>query len=155
MINNKIRNPFYLTFNHYPMKNAAFGLSAILFVALSFTACKKDDQKAFDEQISATWASQSVKVDDTNVSSVYTFNIVLRADHTFTLKTSTINPLTQHTTTDTNTGNWAADESAQTVTLNFDNAPTQSWTISHLTETGMTAKYTDESTHRYEIAFAK
>ena len=136
------------------MKNAAFGLSAIVLLALSFTACKKDVQKAFDEQVAANWASQSVKVDDTNVSSVYTFNIDLRDDHTFTLKTTTTNPFTQQTTTATNTGNWSADEAAQSVTLNFDNSPTQSWKISNLSDSNMTAKYTDETAHKYEIAFS-
>lgn len=137
------------------MKNAAFGLCAALFLALSLTACKKDVQEAFDEQISATWGSQSVKVDASDVSSVYSFNIALREDHSFTLKTTTSNPFTQETTTTTNTGNWSADESSQTVTLNFDNAPTQSWIISNLSNSGMTAKYTDEAAHKFEIAFTR
>jgi hypothetical protein len=137
------------------MKNAAFSLCTFLLVALSFTACQKDVQKAFDEEISATWASQSVKVDASDVSSVYTFNIALRDDHTFTLKTTTRNPFTQATTTNTNTGNWSSDEATQAVTLNFDNAPTQSWKISNLSGSGMTAQYTDETAHKYEIAFAR
>ena len=137
------------------MKNAAFGLYAILLVSLSFTACKKDVQKAFDDEISSTWASQSVKVDASDVSSVYTFNIVLREDHTFTLKTTTRNPFTQATATNTNTGNWSSDEATQAVTLNFDNAPTQTWKISNLSASGMTAQYTDETAHKYEIAFGR
>ncbi len=135
------------------MKNAAFGLSAILLVALSFTACKKDVQEVFDQQIAATWLSQSVKVDASDVSSVYKFNIALREDHTFTLKTTTTNPFTQATVTNTNTGNWSSEENTQTITLNFDNAPTQTWKITNLTKTGMTAVYTNEAAQKYEIAF--
>ena len=137
------------------MKNAAFGLCAILFTALSFTACKKDVQEAFDEQIAATWASQNVKVDGGDVSSVYKFNIALREDHTFILTTTSTNPFTQATSTDSDTGNWSSDEAAQSVTLNFDNAPTQSWTIRNLTNSAMTARYTDETGRKLEIGFTR
>lgn len=95
------------------MKNVAFGLLTFLFVAASFTACKKEEQKlTLDEQVTGTWASQTVRVDDTNVSSVYTFSIAFRTDHSFTLKTTSTNPLTQQSATTTNTGNWSAGESA-------------------------------------------
>ncbi|MBL7803188.1 MAG: hypothetical protein JNL02_05595 [Saprospiraceae bacterium] len=137
------------------MKKSAFIPALMLFAALAFTACKKDDVKTLEEQATGAWASQSVRIDGADASLFFTSNLSLNDNGTFSLKVITTNPFTGQTTTTTDTGNWRTNEETQTITLNFDNSPTQEWKITTINQNSLTAQYTDLENHQYVITFAK
>lgn len=139
------------------MKKSTFIPASLLFVALAFGACKKDnnDVQTLEEQVTGAWASQSVKIDGADATPFFASDLHLGNNGAFTLRVTSTNPFTGQTTTDEDTGNWRTDEAAQTVTLNFDNAPTQTWKIVNVTQNSMTAQYTDAENHAFEVGFAK
>lgn len=150
-------NPFFIISNtvNLNMKKSAFIPALMLFAALAFTACKKDDVKTLEEQATGAWASQSVRIDGADASLFFTSNLSLNDNGTFSLKVITTNPFTGQTTTTTDTGNWRTNEETQTITLNFDNSPTQEWKITTINQNSLTAQYTDLENHQYVITFAK
>lgn len=148
-------NPFISNTVIYTMKNSSFLSASLLFVALAFVACKKDTAQSLEEQVTGTWASQSVRIDDANASAFFSSSLDLQNNQSFNLRVTSTNPFTGQTTTTDNTGNWRTNESAQTVTLNFDNAPTQEWKVVDITQNSMSAQYTDADGHEYDITFAK
>lgn len=138
------------------MKNSAFIPASLLFVALAFGACKKDnDVQTLEELVTGAWASQSVKIDGANATAFFSSDLTLNNGGAFSLRVTSTNPFTSQTTSDDDTGNWRTDEAAQTVTLNFDNAPTQTWNVTNVTQNSMTAQYTDAENHQYEIGFTR
>ncbi len=133
MINNSIQNPFYLTFNLYPMKNAAFGLLAILFVALSFTSCKKED--SFEEKIVGQWHSSKVTYDNNDATGLFNFKLKLENSREFDLTLTTI------TGTQASTGNWEPNRTTEEVTLiNDGDGVSTKYDITQLTDARMTAE---------------
>ena len=115
------------------MKNAAFGLSAILFVALSFTACKKED--SFEEKIVGQWHSTKVTYDNNDATGLFNFRLTLQNSREFDLTLTTI------TGTQASTGSWQPNESTEEVTLvNDSDGATAKYDITQLNDTRMTAE---------------
>jgi len=133
MLNNSIQNPFYLTFNLYPMKNAAFGLLAILLVALSFTSCKKED--SFAEKLVGQWHSSKVTYDNNDATGLFNFKLHLENSREFDLTLTTI------TGTQASTGNWEPNATTEEVTLiNDSDGITAKYDITQVNESRMTAE---------------
>lgn len=115
------------------MKNAAFGLLAILLVALSFTACKKED--SFEEKLVGQWRSSKVTYDNSNASGLFTFQLKMEASREFDLTLTTI------TGTQASTGSWQPNQSTEEVTLvNDGDGATTKYDITQLNEARMTAE---------------
>lgn len=115
------------------MKNAAFGLLAILLVALSFTACKKED--SFEEKLVGQWRSSKVTYDNSNASGLFTFQLKMEASREFDLTLTTI------TGTQASTGSWQPNQSTEEVTLvNDGDGVTTKYDITQLNEVRMTAE---------------
>lgn len=137
------------------MKNSAFIPVCLLFAALAFTSCKKDDIKTLAEQAQGAWASQSVSIDNADASTFFKSNLTLNNGSGFTLKVVSTNPFTGQSTTTNDTGNWRTNEDTQTIVLNFDNSPTQEWKVTNITQDNLSAQFTDAENHKYLISFAK
>ena len=82
------------------MKNAAFGLCAFLLIALSFTACKKED--SFEEKLVGQWQSSKVTYDNNDATGLFNFRLHLENSREFDLTLTTI------TGTQASTGRLAA-----------------------------------------------
>lgn len=127
----------------------------MLLTGILFTACKKEEAPSFSEQLTGNWKSQSVNIDGTDASTIFASDVNLKADGSFTLKVNYTDIFTGQPKSDDYTGNWQSDETAQVITLNFDDAPTQTWKISGFSETAMTADYSSEDGKKFKVTFKK
>jgi hypothetical protein len=139
------------------MKNSAFALALLLSMGLALTSCKKDEdtEPTFRQQVTGHWVSQSVERNGVDATSGFSSDVQLNADESFAIELNYIEPFTgQSLKTDYN-GSWETTDNGPKLTLNYNNAPTQIWTISGLSDNSMTAEYTDSQGQRYEIVFTK
>lgn len=149
-------NPFFISNTvNLNMKKSAFIPVIVMFAALAFTACKKDDVKTLEDQATGTWSSQSVKIDNADATSFFNSVLTLNEGSYFNLRVVSTNPFTLQTTTTNEAGNWRTNEDKQTIVLNFDNSPTQEWKITSINQNSLTAQYSDAENHQYVIGFSK
>lgn len=136
------------------MKKSFFSLTALLFVALSFTACKKDE-KSFEEKVIGEWHSVQVKINGNDVTDYFIFDLQLEQDKSFdaTLKIVTF-PSGQAGVTNPK-GEWTADDSSQNLDLTYDDSQeTESYEVLELSDTEMKVK-TKQNNDQIEITFEK
>ncbi len=136
------------------MKKSIFSLNILLLVALSFTACKKDE-KTFEEKVIGDWHSVNVKLNGSDVTDYFMLDIQLQQDQSFdaTLKIVTL-PNSQPGVT-TPKGKWTANDTGKKLDLTYDDSQdTETYEVLELTDTGMTVK-TKQNNDLIEITFER
>jgi hypothetical protein len=146
----------HLTKSITAMKKFAFALPLFGLALLAFTACQKEETPpTFSEQVTGRWISNSVTIDNANASALFSSNLMLNQEKTFSIQLQVTDPFTGQKSTSNHSGNWVDNDANREITLNYNDAPTQVWRITDLTDNGMKASYTDASNRRYEVGFIK
>lgn len=141
-------------FNHTSMKKSFFSLSAILIIALSFTACKKDE-KTFEEKVTGDWHSVSVRLNGTDATNYYSLDIQLDQDKTFDAILKVTSVLTNQAGVSKPKGTWSADNGGQSIELMYDDSnETELYEVIDISDTEMTVKI-KQGEDKIEIAFER
>ena len=133
------------------MKKSALFFAALLFTAFSFTACNKNQ---FEDQIVGQWKSTSVKLDGSDVTSLFSLNILFEASKEFDAELKT--KLGQNITSESYTGEWSENDDTQEVILTYDGKTNQveKYDIIEITDNMMKAKTVVDG-RKYEYTFEK
>jgi hypothetical protein len=133
------------------MKNAVLNLAALVLLASSFVACKKD--ATFNDQLVGHWKSSQVTVGGSDVTSSYTFDLKLEGSQEFSLDVTSTVPLTGKIV-ESYSGDWTDDQAKQDITLHYTDGDEKTWDIVSISDTKMTAELVENST-RYQVKFER
>lgn len=137
------------------MKKSFFSLSALILIALSFTACKKDE-KTFEEQVIGSWHSVKVKVNDNNATNYYEYDLQLEQDKSFdaTLRYTPPPPIQEAVKHPK--GQWVAIDTDQKLELTYDGTQeVESYEVLELSDTEMMVRIEQSNGDKIEISFEK
>lgn len=136
------------------MKKSFFSLTALLLLALSFTACKKDE-KTFEEKVTGEWHSVNVRINGQDVTDYFMLDIELESDKSFDATLKIVNVLSGQTGVTKPKGEWAADDSGQAIELIYDDTnETELYEVIEVSDNEMTVK-TEQNNDKIEIKFEK
>lgn len=136
------------------MKKSFFSLTALLLIALSFTACKKDE-KTFEEKVTGEWHSVNVEINGQDVTDYFMLDIELESDKSFDATLKIVNVLSGQTGVTKPKGEWTADDSSHEIELIYDGTnESELYEVIELSETEMTVK-TNQNNDNIEIKFEK
>ncbi len=133
------------------MKNAVLNLAAIVLLASSSFACKKE--KTFKDQLVGHWQSTQVTIGGTDATASYNFDLNLEGSQEFSLDVTSIVPLTGKVT-QSYSGDWSEDQAKQDVTLHYTDGDEKTWDIVAISDTKMTAELIENNV-RYQVKFER
>lgn len=136
------------------MKNPVFSLFALLLLGFTFTSCKKDNS-VLEEQLNGHWSSLTVRIDNTDQSKFYSYDLFIQADKTFSLTLNYTPSQLTGAITQATEGGWAADADEQTITLtNNETNVSTVYKVKSIDESSMIVKNSDNNKET-EITFVK
>jgi hypothetical protein len=122
------------------MKTVAIKFAALLLFALSFTACKKDKDKPFNEEIVGDWSTVEVIQDGKDITDNFKLDLNLQDDNEFDGKLTTINPQTQEVDVFDIAGEWEADSDKKEFTITYTDGFSETYKVTDVDDDNMTVK---------------
>ena len=124
------------------MKNPVFFLAALLLFGFTFTACQKD-QNTLEDQVAGHWQSIRVEANHKDLSSTYTYDLLLQQSKTFTLTLDFKTSLSGQSVTQVSNGSWTTDDSAKTLLMTNNETNAEAvYTVSEISPLSMTLETT-------------